>query len=153
MTKKEKKEIAKKLYISGLSLDEIAKELKVTKRTIQNYKEKSWDRLRQQAFLTNGGDKLYKTFIETMNDFIKEIKDSDLKPEVKASKISQIGDAFSKMKKVASFEDPDIFRHGIIKKTVETLILNAKKEFSKECFFALLELIESLDEELSNVSI
>jgi predicted transcriptional regulator len=153
---KNKGVVAKELYIKGLSLENIASLLGVTKRTIQNYKAKAkdWDELRAKNLLKKGGDTLYSSFLEAMNDFLKEIKDSDLKPDVKAEKISQIGDAFSKMKKVASYEDPEIFKHGIIKETIKTILLNAqKKGIKQECLEELVELIELIEEELVNVSI
>ncbi len=153
---KKKEAIAKELYIKGVSIENIASLLGVTKRTIQNYKSKGkdWDTLRANALLNKGGDKLYTTFLEAMNDFLVEIKNSNLKPDKKAEKISQIGDAFSKMQKVANYEDPEIFKHGIIKETIKTIILSAKNHYkNKECIEELIELIESIQEELVNVSI
>ena len=153
---KKKEAIAKELYIKGLSIENIASLLGVTKRTIQNYKSKAkdWDTLRANALLNKSGDKLHSSFLEAMNEFLKEIKQSNLKPDVKAEKISQIGDAFLKMQKVANFEDPEIFKHGIIKNTIKTIILSAKKNYkNKECLNELIELIELIQEELTNVSI
>ena len=153
---RKKEAIAKELYVKGVSLDNIASLLGVTKRTIQNYKAKAkdWDEQRAKNLLTQGGDTLYSNFLEAMNDFLSEIKNSDLKADVKAEKISQIGDAFSKMQKVAKYEDPEIFKHGIIKETLKTIILGAKKNYkNKKCVEELIELIEELQEELTNVSI
>ncbi len=153
---RKKEAIAKELYIKGMSLDNIASLLGVTKRTIQNYKSKAkdWDTQRANALLSKGGDKLYSSFLEAMNDFLAEIKDSNLKADIKAEKISQIGDAFAKMQKVANYEDPEIFKHGIIKNTIKTIILSAKKNYkNKECLQELIELIEALQEELTDVSI
>jgi len=153
-----KSTLARDLYVKGIELEAIANTLQVTKRTIQNYKAKDkangceWDELRAKTLLSKGGDKLYSSFLEAMNSFLTEIKDSDMKPEIKAEKISQIGDAFSKMKKVAAFEDPEVFKHGIMKKTLKTLIMSAKENFSKECLEELINLIDQIQEELTDVS-
>jgi len=160
MTKEQKIKIAKDLYILGNSIDTIATHLGVSKRTIQNYKSTSlkdgddWDKQRVNSMLSSGNEKIYKNFLEYMNTFLKEIKeDTKLNTEVKVEKIAQLGDAFSKMKKIAHTEDPELYKHGIIKKTLETLILSAKNSFKKECLEELIELIDSIQEELSNVSI
>ncbi len=160
MTKEQKINLAKNLYILGNSIQVVATHLGVSKRTIQSYKADAlksgddWDKQRVDSLLSKGNQKIYKNFLEFMNEFLKEIKeDQKLTTEVKVEKISQLGDAFSKMKKIAHQEDPEIFKHGIIKETLKTLILSAKNNIKKECLEELVELIDSISEELSNVSI
>jgi len=153
MTKKQRVTLAKKLYIAGDTIESIAKTLGVSPRTVQNYKTKEWDKERSLFLLNQGGQKLHENFFENMQSFLKELKDSDLKPEIKAEKISQIGDAFAKMQKVARAEDPELYRIGIIKHTIKTLILNAKKTLNQECLEQLINLIEQTQEDLADVSI
>ncbi len=160
MRREQKIALAKKLYILGNSIDSVAKQLEVSKRTIQNYKAEAkkqndnWDKQRVNSMLNKTDQKIYKNFLEYMNDFLVEIKeDTKLSTEVRIEKISQLGDAFSKMKKIAYTEDPEIFKHGIIKETLKTLILGAKNSFKKECLEELISLIDSMQEELTNVSI
>ena len=160
MTKEQKIALAKKLYILGNTIDSVATHLNVSKRTIQNYKAEAkkqgddWDEQRVNSMLNKSDQKIYKNFLEYMNDFLIEIKeDQKLSTEVRIEKISQLGDAFSKMKKIAHTEDPEIFKHGIIKQTLKTLILGAKKSFKKECLEELVSLIDSMQEELTDVSI
>jgi len=160
MKREQKIALAKKLYILGNSVNSVAKQLEVSKRTIQNYKAEAkkqgdnWDKQRVNSILLKGNQKVYETFLEYMNQFLKEIKeDTKLSTEVKVEKISQLGDAFSKMKKIAYQEDPEIFKHGIIKETLKTLILNAKNSLKKECLEELISLIDSIGEDFTNVSI
>lgn len=160
MTKEQKIALAKKLYILGNTIDSVATYLNVSKRTIQNYKAEAkkqgddWDEQRVNSMLNKSDEKIHKNFLEYMNDFLIEIKeDKNLSTEIRIEKISQLGDAFSKMKKIAHTEDPEIFKHGIIKQTLKTLILGAKKSFKKECLEELVSLIDSMQEELTDVSI
>ena len=160
MTKEQKINLAKNLYILGNSLESVAAHLGVSKRTVQSYKAQAlkqgdnWDKQRVNSMLSKGNQKVYKTFLDFMNQFLKEIKeDTKLSTEVKVEKISQLGDAFSKMKKIAYQEDPEIFKHGIIKETLKTLILNAKNSLKKECLEELISLIDSIGEDFTNVSI
>ena len=71
---KNKEVVAKELYIKGLSLENIASLLGVTKRTIQNYKAKAkdWDELRAKNLLKKGGDTLYSSFLEAMKTFKRD---------------------------------------------------------------------------------
>ncbi len=155
MTRAQKQKLARDLYLSGQSIDQIAATLALSRRTIHNYKSQAgdWEELRMRQSLEGGGEKLYKSFLESMHAFLAEIRDSDLKPQVKAEKISQIGDAFAKMKRVANLEDPAIYKHGIIKRTLTTLILRAQKSMNPECLEALIRLIEEAQEDLANVSL
>jgi len=155
MTREQKKKLSRDLYLSGQSIDEIAQTLSLSRRTIHNYKaeDKDWDDTRARQTLEGGGEKLYRNFLESMHAFLAEIRDSDMKPQVKAEKISQIGDAFAKMKRVAKLEDPEIYKHGIIKHTITTIIMRAKNEMKRECLEELIALVESAQEELVNVSL
>lgn len=155
MTLKQKKALAKKLYILGHSYEEIAQHLGVSTRTIQNYKadDKEWDTLRTNAMLSSGSDKIYTNFLEYMNDFLKEIKEADLKPEERVDKLSQLGDAFAKMKKIAHQEDPAVYKHTLIKQTLTILIEGAREKMSKKCLEQLVGLIESLQEEIADATL
>ncbi|WOE69100.1 DUF1804 family protein [Hydrogenimonas thermophila] len=153
MTKEQKRAVAKALYLSGKSLDEIAKILGVSKRTVQNYKSKEWDEEKTKELLQKGDEKLYTNFLEYMHAFLKEIKDSSLKPDVKAEKIAQIGDSFAKMRKIAAMEDPEEYTLGVVKHTLKTLLKAAAKELGSECMETLLEVIDKTSEELSSVAI
>jgi len=155
MTAKQKRSLAKKLYLSGQSLSQIAEVLGVSVRTVQNYKatDGDWEETLAAQHMEKGGEKLYENFIAYMDEFVKEIKEANIKPEIKAEKISQIGDAFAKMKRIAQYEDPKLFTHGIIRHTLATLIANAKTSLSTECLKALVMLIEQTQEELADVSL
>lgn len=153
MTKDQKIAVAKALFLSGKSLDEIAEILGVSKRTVQNYKTKEWDEEKTKELLQKGDEKLYANFLEYMHAFLKEIKDSSLKPDVKAEKIAQIGDSFAKMRKIASLEDPQDYTLGVVKHTLKTVLKAASKELDKECMESLLEVIDKASEELSSVAI
>lgn len=151
----QKRALAKKLYVAGNSLSQIADVLTVSVRTVQNYKSNDgdWDEARAAVSLENGGEKLYTNFVTYMDEFVREIKEADIKPEIKAEKISQIGDAFAKMKRIAQLEDPKLFTHGIIRHTLKTLLAHAKRQHSSECLKALVDLIEQTQEELADVSL
>lgn len=156
MTRAQKKKLARDLYLGGQEITEIAATLGLSRRTIHNYKSEDgdWDDRRAHQALHGGGEKLYRSFLASMHDFLAEIRDSDLKPQIKAEKISQIGDAFAKMKRVANLEDPEVYKHGIIKNTIKTIISHAQKGGMKpECLEELIELIASAQEELVDVAL
>ena len=155
MTRAERRELARKLYLAGNGIDEIAQALGLSRRTVQNYKaaDGDWDKARSDAMLSHGGERIYENFVEFMHDFLREIREADLKPEVRVEKISQLGDAFAKMRRVAQQEDPELYKRGIIKAALTTLILHAKKRLDRECLLSLVSLIEDLDEELADVAL
>ena len=54
---------------------------------------------------------------------------------------------------VPAVQDPEAYKLGIIKYTVETLLTNIKDVVSVECMENIIIKIHEIDEELSNVSI
>ncbi len=153
MTKEQKAAVAKALYLSGHTIDEIASILGVSRRTIQNYKQRSWDEERARRLMESSDEKLYENFLEYMHAFLKEIKESDLKPDVKAEKIAQIGDSFAKMRKIAQMEDPQGYALAIVRHTIKTILTNAPQRLGDECAKKLIELIETIQNELADVAV
>jgi len=155
MTRDERRTLARKLYVAGNGLDEIATALGVSRRTVQNYKsaDGDWDRLRSEAMIERGGERIYENFVEFMYDFLREIREAEMTPQQRVDKISQLGDAFAKMRRVAHQEDPELYKRGIAKYVLSTLILHAKKRMNRECLESLVGLIEELGEELADVTL
>jgi len=130
-SKQQKIEIARALYITGKSEEEIAKILSSSKRTIQNYKTEDgsngydWDVLRAEKHISSDTprrDHLYSDFVSYMHDSLKSIKeDEKMAAGDKADKIVKLSDAFSKMKSIVRHEDPEAYKRGIIKHVVQII--------------------------------
>jgi len=140
--------LAKELYIKGFDLPKIAEILGRTEKTISNYKSKdgTWDELRASNYLNkNQDDKtlIYENFMEEMYLAVKEVRNSDLKPEEKTVAFARLGDSFSKMKKIASFEDPESYKLAIVKRVIQVIVNEFKQTNNLECVKSMVTLIES----------
>jgi hypothetical protein len=159
VTQKDKnKLLAKSLFIANHSIEQIAKILCKTVKTIQNYKaeDKDWDNSLISKHIPSeekNKEELYKTFIQEMHLSIKQIRLADLKPGIKADKIAKLGDAFSKMSKIAAISNPEDYKISIIKKTIENIINIAKETLNDKELYMLVDAIQNKQEELTDVSI
>jgi len=142
------KELAKELYLKGFDIDKIAQILSKNVKTIKNYKslDGDWDELRAAGYLNKRGDDkvvIYQNFIEQMYLAVKEINESSLKANEKASALSQLGDSFAKMKKVASFEDPESYKLAIAKRVVQLIVGEFKNTGDKKCIEKMVDMLGS----------
>lgn len=164
MTKSERnKELAKSLYLSSKSIEFIADILGLHERTINNYKNASfdsgddWDAQKIDKHLSNAKrdkDSLFADFVGLMYDeleAIKEDKEIDTKQRIDA--ISRLGDSFSKMRKIANSENPEAYTRTIIKKTISQIISIIQPHVSNDCLNIIIEQIEANQESLADVSI
>ena len=156
--------LARSLFVdANKSFKEIAETLGVSDKTIGNYQTKDkkegfdWLTLRASKHISEANEtkeNMYSMFTGYMFDTLKEIRENEeLSPAQKSEAIASLGDSFSKMGKVARQEDPEAYKLGIIKDTVETLLANIKNVISKECMAVVLEKVYEMKEELSDVSI
>ncbi len=151
------REIARALYVSGKSLQEIADILDVNVRTIQNYQSKDtslgndWNVRRAEKHMMREGPRreyLYSDFIAYMYDTLKDIREDEAMPAgEKTDKIVKLSDAFSKMKSIARHEDPEAYKRGVIKHVVQTLGV-AIKEHHPEFLDKYIELTETVQDDL-----
>ncbi|AVK80646.1 DUF1804 family protein [Campylobacter fetus] len=146
--KKQTCELAHELYIKGFSIAKIAEILGKTEKTIKNYKSASgeWDVTKATRLIAEArsdGNNIYQNFIEQMYAAVREIRESDLKAGEKAVALSKVGDSFSKMKKIASFEDPASYKLAIAKKVVTIVVSHFQSKAEKECLNELLKLVET----------
>ncbi len=156
--------LSRSLFVdANKSFKQIAETLGVSDKTIGNYQTKDkaegfdWLTLRASKHISKANDtkeNMYSMFTGYMFDSLKEIRENeDLSPAAKSDAIASLGDSFSKMGKIARQEDPEAYKLGIIKYTIETLLINIKNVVSKECMENIIAKIHDIDEELSNVSI
>ena len=154
-------EAARALYVAGKSITEIAQILGVNHSTISRYKsadEKNWDVLRNQHHLLHADrDKevLYGDFVSYMYDSIREIREDETLPVAKKTEaIVKLGDAFSKMKRIAAAEDPENYAKGIVKLTIQRLVgyLRAE-EMPAECMQKIADTIMKYQDEIADVTI
>lgn len=162
--KERNKLIARGLFVdAGFTRDQIAEDLGVTLKTISTYENedktdgKDWLTLRASKHIVKANEtkeNMYSMFTGYMFDSLKEIRENEnLTPAQKSDAIASLGDSFSKMGKVARQEDPEAYKLGIIKYTIETILLNIKDVVSKECMESIIAKIHDIDEDLTNVSI
>ncbi|WP_044419454.1 DUF1804 family protein [Halarcobacter anaerophilus] len=147
MAKSNTKDLAKELYLKGFETTKIAQILSKSPKTINNYKsgDGDWDELRAAGYLDKRGDDkvvIYQNFIEEMYLAVKEIRESNLKANEKASALVQLGDSFSKMKKVASYEDPESYKLAIAKRVVQLIVSEFRQSSDKRCIEKIVELLE-----------
>jgi len=155
--------IAKSLYLSGHSVDRIADILDVTARTVQSYRAKAkkagddWDTQKVSKYLDNSQkdqESIYADFVEHMYEELKNIReDNTLKTKERIEALSRLGDSFSKMRNIAAVENPEAYKHGIIKATIEMFIAIIKPVVSKECLIIIAEELESHQEDLADVTL
>jgi len=155
--------IAKALYLSGNKVEHIAEILSVTPRTIQTYKAKAlkakddWDAQKVVKYLDNSQkdqESIYADFVEHMYEELRNIRqDKDLSTKERIEALSRLGDSFSKMRNIAAVENPEAYKHGIIKATVEMFITIIKPVVSKECLIIIAEELEAHQEDLADVTL
>lgn len=156
--------LARSLFVdANKSLKEIATILVLSEKTIQNYQTKDkdegfdWLSLRASKHIQSSNEdkeNMYSMFIGYMYDTLKEIReDEDLSSEKKASLIVSLGDSFSKMRKVASSEDPEAYKLGIIKHTVQTILSTLKDNISTECMTKVIETIYQIQDDLRDINV
>lgn len=153
--------IAKALYLSSNSVKQIANILNLNERTILNYKKNAldkgedWEMQRVSKYIAAGqkdSKTIYGDFISLMYQQLAEIQESELSTKEKIEAITRLGDSFSKMRKIASHENPEAYTHGIIKLTIQKMITLFKDSIPKECLEIIVEIIENNQEELANVT-
>jgi len=156
--------LARSLFVdANKSFKDIAETLGVGEKTVSNYQSKDkkegfdWLTLRASKYIQKSSkdkENMYSMFVDYMYDSLKEIRENEeLKPEVKTQLIVSLGDSFSKMRKVASAEDPEAYKLGIIKHTIKTVLEALNKALPKECMEEVVSTVYSIQEELSDVSI
>ena len=74
-------------------------------------------------------------------------------PELKAQMIVSLGDSFSKMGKVARQEDPEAYKYGIIKITIQKILEALKKELDTPSMEKIIEVIYEIQDEIADVTI
>ncbi len=154
--------IARALYLSSNTTKQISNILNLSERTILNYKKNAsekgddWEMQRVSKYIVAGqkdSKTIYGDFVSLMYQQLSEIQDSELTTKEKIEAITRLGDSFSKMRKIASHENPEAYTHGIIKLTIQKMISLLKDSIPKECLGIIVEIIESHQEELANVTI
>ncbi len=156
--------LARSLFVDAQkSFDEIAQVLNVTKKTIENYKIQDkkegfdWLTLRATKHIKESNEtkeNMYSQFISYMYTTLKEIRESqDLNAATKAQMIVSLGDSFSKMGKVARQEDPEAYKYGIIKLTIEQILCELKNKLDSQSMSIVIDTIYELQERLADVTI
>lgn len=156
--------LARSLFVdANQSYTQIAETLEVSDKTIANYQSKDkaegfdWLTLRASKHIKNTQEtkeNMYSLFTGYMMDSLKEIRENaDLSSAAKTQAIVSLGDSFSKMGKVARQEDPEAYKLGIIKLTIEKILSALKKEVSVECMEKIIETVYEIQEELADVII
>ena len=150
--KNTKKNKAREQYIKNISVITIAEKLKLSPRTVYNYKKEDlkhgidWDSLRQADLITENRtsgtilsnfETLLKSTLEQLEES-EEITDSD-----KIAAITRLGDAYLKMQKVGKKEDPQAFTLGIIKKTTITILETLNKYLDQHVMTEVIKILES----------
>ncbi|PLY08395.1 MAG: hypothetical protein C0625_02065 [Arcobacter sp.] len=156
--------LARSLFIdASKSQIEIAQILQVGDKTISNYQSKDkaegfdWLTLRAAKYIKESSEtkeNMYSLFVNYMYQSIKEIRENEkMSVEAKAQMLVSLGDSFSKMRKVAAAEDPEAYKYGLIKHTIETILLDIKDHIPTESMEKVIERVYAIQEELSDVSI
>lgn len=156
--------LARSLFVDAQkSFNQIAQTLEVSEKTISNYQAKDkqegfdWLTLRASKHIKESSqtkENMFALFTGYMMDSLKEIRENEsLSSEEKAQMIVSLGDSFSKMGKVARQEDPEAYKLGIIKITIEKILSSLKNELSVECMEVVIETVYNIQEELADVTI
>ncbi len=156
--------LSRSLFVdSEYSKDKIAQTLGVSTKTIENYQSKDkslgndWLTLRATKHIKNtqeNKENMYSLFTGYMMDSLKEIRENeDLSPDAKAQMIVSLGDSFSKMGKIARQEDPEAYKLGIIKVTIEKILTSLKTELSVEAMEKVIEVIFEIQDDIADVNI
>lgn len=156
--------LARSLFVdSEYSQEKIAEVLNVNKKTIENYQSKDkslgydWLTLRASKHIKNtqeNKENMYVMFTTYMMQSLKEIRENEkMSPEVKTQAIVSLGDSFSKMGKIARQEDPEAYKLGIIKVTIEKILIALKTELSVEAMEKVIEVIFEIQDDIADVTI
>jgi len=156
--------LARSLFVdANKSYIQIAKILDVSDKTIQNYQSKDkslgfdWLSLRALKNIKTTNEtkeNMYSMFISYMYESLKEIRENDkMSVEAKAQMVVSLGDSFSKMGKVARQEDPESYKLGIIKLTIEKILSALKNELDVKSLQKVIDTIHNIQESLANVTI
>ncbi len=156
--------LSRSLFVdSEYSHEKIAEVLNVNKKTIENYQSKDkslgydWLTLRASKHIKNtqeNKENMYVMFTTYMMQSLKEIReDEKMSPEVKTQAIVSLGDSFSKMGKIARQEDPEAYKLGIIKVTIEKILTSLKTELSVEAMEKVIEVIFEIQDDIADVTI
>lgn len=156
--------LARALFVDAdRSYKQIAETLGVSEKTVLNYQnrdkkdETDWLTLKAAKHISSSQEKkenMYTMFVGYMYDSLKEIRENEeLSPEKKATLIVSLGDSFSKMRKVASSEDPEAYKLGIIKHTVKTILQALQSTLPKESMELVLESIYQIQDDLGDINV
>lgn len=156
--------LARSLFVdANKSYVEIAETLEVSDKTIANYQSKDkalgfdWLTLRASKHIQTTQttkENMYSMFTGYMMDSLKEIRENEkMTAEIKAQMIVSLGDSFSKMGKVARQEDPEAYKFGIIKITIQKILEALKKELDTSNMEKVLEVIYEIQDEIADVTI
>lgn len=156
--------LARSLFVdANQSKDQVAATLGVSTKTIENYQSKDkslgfdWLTIRASKVITQTSEtkeNMYSMFTSYMMDSLKDIRENeDLSPVQKTQAIGTLGDSFSKMGKVARQEDPEAYKLGIIKITIEKILVALKSELPIESMEIILEIIYEIQDEIADVII
>ena len=156
--------LARSLFVDGeKSYAQVAETLAVSEKTISNYQSKDkaegfdWLTLRASKVIQTSEDKkenMYAMFTGYMMDSLKEIRENEkMASEVKAQMIVSLGDSFSKMGKIARQEDPEAYKFGIMKITIQKILESLKEKLDTENMEKVIEVIYEIQDEIANVTI
>ncbi|BAK73743.1 DUF1804 family protein [Arcobacter sp. L] len=156
--------LARSLFVdANQSYIQIAETLEVSDKTIANYQSKDkalgfdWLTLRASKHIQTTQttkENMYSMFTGYMMDSLKEIRENEkMTAEIKAQMIVSLGDSFSKMGKVARQEDPEAYKFGIIKITIQKILEALKKELDTSNMEKVLEVIYEIQDEIADVTI
>jgi hypothetical protein len=156
--------LARSLFVdANQNILQISETLDVSDKTIQNYQSKDkslgfdWLTIRASKHIQTTQttkENMYSMFTGYMMDSLKEIRENEkMTPELKAQMIVSLGDSFSKMGKVARQEDPEAYKYGIIKITIQKILLALKKELDTPSMEKIIEVIYEIQDEIADVTI
>ncbi|WP_419782353.1 DUF1804 family protein [Malaciobacter marinus] len=156
--------LARDLFVnSEYSKTKIAETLGVSTKTIENYQSQDkkdgndWLTLRASKHIKNtqeNKENMYSLFTGYMMDSLKEIRENEkLSADAKAQMIVSLGDSFSKMGKIARQEDPEAYKLGVIKVTIEKILTALKTELSVESMQKVIEVIFEIQDDIADVTI
>ncbi len=156
--------LARSLFVdANQNILQISETLDVSDKTIQNYQSKDkslgfdWLTIRASKHIQTTQttkENMYSMFTGYMMDSLKEIRENEkMTPELKAQMIVSLGDSFSKMGKVARQEDPEAYKYGIIKITIQKILEALKKELDTPSMEKIIEVIYEIQDEIADVTI
>lgn len=156
--------LARSLFVdANQSKEQVAETLGLSTKTIENYQSKDkaegfdWLTLRASKVITETSEtkeNMYSMFTGYMMDSLREIRENEkLSPAQKTQAIVSLGDSFSKMGKVARQEDPEAYKLGIIKVTIQKILTALKEELDVEAMEKVIDVIYETQDEIADVTI